>query len=153
MLVTCLDDTIGPRRGNPVTALLVFDYDRIAFAVEAARVESVIPWRDPVPLPRATTEMAGVIQDRGRIVTVLQHPAGVAGAARGELPRRILVCPTGRGHVGLPATSTRLVGEVELRGALASGAIVDSSVGALTFVDPEALVARLIAPGPDEPPR
>jgi len=123
--------------------LLTFEFLGQKFGVEARTVDTVIAWRDPVPLPRGGQDVRGVIQDKGRIVAVLAHPAaGNAGSAHRN-PSRIIVCTTSRGYVGLPAMAAE-VGAVHLHASPTAGAVVDSSVGAITYVDPEELVSLVL---------
>ena len=56
--------------------VFVFEYASSKYAVSAAQVAGVIPWRRPVPLPRSDPRVRGVIQDRGHIVVVMQQPTG-----------------------------------------------------------------------------
>jgi chemotaxis signal transduction protein len=136
----------APRRRLPSVAtreLLVFELDGATFGVDARQVEGVIAWREPVPLPRGAASVLGVIQDRGRIVTVLRHPTGAGGDAPSAALLRIVVCSTPRGHLGLPAASARSVGSVELVDEPHHCAVVEGSAGALTFLDAEALAAGI----------
>ncbi|MEO1175523.1 MAG: chemotaxis protein CheW, partial [Myxococcota bacterium] len=55
-------------------SLLVFAIDSQFFAINAASVVSVIGWREPVALPGSHSTIRGVIQDRGRVVVVIEHP-------------------------------------------------------------------------------
>lgn len=123
----------------------MFELGPTAFVVDASHVDTVIGWREPIPVPRAGTPLRGVIQDRGRIVAVLVHPTGTSGVATDAQPLRIVVCNTTHGHVGLPATSARTIGSVQLRGQVAAGGVVDSTAGLLTLVDPEEIARGLIA--------
>lgn len=134
----------------PPRDLLVFELGGALFGVEAARVDAVIPWREPVPLPGAV-DLAGVVQDRGRIVTVVRDPRGRRSpAGTGDPPARIIVCATKRGHLGLPASSARAVGTVALRTFEAPGAEVETSEGVLVWVDPDALVLGILGEGEEE---
>ncbi len=140
--------TIGPDgdEGRPASReMLVFALGTTGFVVEAHFVDTGIGWREPVLVPRAGTPLRGVIQDRGRIVAVLAHPTGGSGSASAAQPLRIVVCRTPHGFVGLPATSARTVCEVELRGPVSAGGVVDTSAGLLTLIDPEELARRLVA--------
>lgn len=132
-------ETVGAARSGVKRALLLFEFDEALLGVPAESVDAVIAWRKPAPLPCATSGFAGVVQDRGRIVAVLDSP--VAGSARGpRAARRLIVCVTPRGFVGLPADGTRGVAVVELAAAHSGDALVDSSEGPLVVVDPSALV-------------
>lgn len=108
--------------------------------VPAESVDAVIAWLAPARLPCATAGFAGVVQDRGRIVAVLESPLG-AGAGESRAGRRLIVCGTPRGFVGIPAETTRGVSTVELARDASAGELVDSSEGPLTIVDPVALIA------------
>jgi chemotaxis signal transduction protein len=114
--------------------LLMFEYAGDAYAVRASSVDGVVPWKAPSPVPGASPRVRGVIQDRGRIVTVLTHPAGRAAALSVE-PLRIIVCDTRAGLVGLPATATRAVWSAELAADPVAGAVYDGAKGAYLFID------------------
>jgi hypothetical protein len=77
-----------------------------------------------------------VIQDRGRIVVVMAHPAGVPPGPNPPEGKRIVVCNTARGHIGLPATSARAVGTFSLTAEPTPSSVHDSPMGAFTFLDP-----------------
>lgn len=116
--------------------LLVFEYGRDRFAVEARRVESVVPWKAPSRIPGTDARVHGVIQDRGRIVVVMAHPAGVTPGPNPPEGKLIVVCSSSRGHVGLPATSARTVGNFSLASEPSQLSVHDSTFGAFTYVDP-----------------
>jgi chemotaxis signal transduction protein len=124
--------------------LLLFEFDGSILGVQADRVDAVIPWRDPAPLPSASASVAGVVQDRGRIVAVLRTPLAATSTDKKASSRRILVCATQRGFLGLPADSTRGVLSVDLASEPAPGELVDSSQGPLAYVDPNALIGLVL---------
>jgi hypothetical protein len=102
----------------------------------ATSVQSVIPWKTPAIVPGADARIRGVIQDRGRIVTVLNDPSGRA-ANVAEQPARIIVCEVEGGLVGLPASVTRAVGSVTYPTSPASYCMYDGSAGPHMYLDPE----------------
>lgn len=116
--------------------LLVFEFGRDRFAVDARRVESVVPWRAPSRIPGTDTRVHGVIQDRGRIVVVMSHPAGITPGPNPPEGKLIVVCNSARGHIGLPATSARAVGNFSLATEPSKLSVHDSAFGAFAFVDP-----------------
>jgi chemotaxis signal transduction protein len=116
--------------------LLVFEFGRDRFAVEARRVESVVPWKPPSRIPGTDSRVHGVIQDRGRIVVVMAHPAGITPGPNPPDGKRIVVCSTARGHIGLPATTARAVGAFSLRVEPTPLSVHDSPLGAFTYLDP-----------------
>ncbi|HEX6274819.1 MAG TPA: chemotaxis protein CheW [Polyangiaceae bacterium] len=124
--------------GRVVIDILMFELADEAYAVPAAAVEGVVPWRDPAPVPGASSHVRGVIQDRGRIVAVLRHPTGRNVEANGE-PRRMILCSTPEGLVGLPASVTRAVTQAEYSGEPKLHAVYASKEGAYTFVAPHRL--------------
>jgi hypothetical protein len=73
---------------------------------------------------------------------VLVSPLGSAGEAE-QAPRRIVICTTSRGFIGLPCSATRTVGAVRLASEPVSGQLIDSSWGPLVFTDPEMLADEL----------
>ncbi len=125
------------RRATVSCDLLVFEYMNDLFAVPASCVDSIITWKTPTPLPGADPRVRGVIQDRGRIVMLVAHPTGKRNEVLLSVePKRVIVCATPRGHVGLPATTTRAVGAIELAGVPSPFAVCDSPLGPLTYLDP-----------------
>lgn len=126
--------------------LLVFAYAGDLYAVNAAQVEAVVPWETPAPLPRSAPELAGVAQDRGRIVTVVNDPRGRPGPLTSK-PNRLIVCTTQHGHVGLPAERTLTVGRVATGEQDMDGGLVDSSQGPLFLIDVHALARALVGAG------
>lgn len=125
-------------------ALLLFDFDGVLMGVPASTVDAVIGWRTPSRLPCATVGIAGVVQDRGRVVTVLESPLATSAPPSGATPHRLIVCKTKKGFVGIPAEATRAVGTVYLAIEPISGEPIDSSEGPLTVVDPTYLVERCL---------
>lgn len=125
-------------------ALLLFDFEGVLMAVPAGAVDAVIGWRTPARLPCATAGIAGVVQDRGRVVTVLESPLTISAPPDRATPHRLIVCKTPKGFVGIPAEATRAVGTVYLAIEPISGEPVDSSEGPLTVVDPTHLVERCL---------
>ena len=136
----------GPAQRNDLSAhaaktvldLLMFEFAGDAYAVRAGCVDGVVPWRAPSPVPGAGTRVRGVVQDRGRIVTVLSHPAGRATTASSD-PLRIIVCETPAGLVGLPASATRAVSSAEFATEPVANGVYDLPTGACTFIDPTRL--------------
>jgi CheW-like domain len=137
-----LDEEAGQKPGLGVAGasvqrdLLLFEYGRDRFAVEARRVESVVPWKPPSRIPGADGRVHGVIQDRGRIVVVMAHPAGITPGPNPPAGKRIVVCSTARGHIGLPASSARAVGPFTLSVEPTPLSVHDSPLGAFTYLDP-----------------
>jgi chemotaxis signal transduction protein len=123
--------------------LLVFEHGGVLYAVPASAVDAVVAWHKPAPLPASIPGFAGVVQDRGRIVAVLISPLGKAVEQGGEAPRRIVICSTPRGFLGLPCAETRHIGSVRLASEPAGGDLVDSSSGPVVYVDPITLVREL----------
>jgi hypothetical protein len=121
--------------GLVVLDVLMFEHDGEAYAIPASSVAGVVPWRNPAPVPGASSHVRGVIQDRGRIVAVLRHPTGRDVATKDE-PRRMILCATGEGLVGLPATVTRAVTSAEYVGDPKPLAVYAGKDGAYTFVAP-----------------
>lgn len=71
---------------------------------------------------------------------VLAHPAGRAGVVESATSAtRIVICSTTRGLVGLPALATRAVGRVELDVEPSANSVCESSHGAFTYLEPQAL--------------
>jgi chemotaxis signal transduction protein len=123
-------------KATVVRELLVFAYEDDVYAVPASGVEGVVPWKTPTPVPGGESRVHGVIQDRGRIVVVMAHPTGQANADQRTEARRIIICSTPRGHVGLPATTTNAVGPVELPSEPSAASVYDSDMGPFTYLDP-----------------
>jgi chemotaxis signal transduction protein len=119
-------------RAGEVVELLVFEQGHSLLGVEARAVDSVIPWRTPATLPLSAAVVLGVVQDRGRVVVVRK---GTEGAD----PRRIVICVTEEGLVGIPATTTRAVGTITVHPKLVFDEPIDTSAGVMTVLDPQAL--------------
>ncbi|MCB9596743.1 MAG: chemotaxis protein CheW [Sandaracinaceae bacterium] len=122
--------------------LLLFEHGGVAYAVPASSVDVVVAWNPPAPLPASVPGFAGVLQDRGRVVAILTSPLARPRAGETE-ERRIVICSTRRGFIGLPCVRTSDVGPVRLAAAPVPGEVVDSSRGPVVFVDPELLVDEL----------
>ncbi|MFT3922230.1 MAG: hypothetical protein QM778_06825 [Myxococcales bacterium] len=78
-----------------------------------------------------------MVQDRGRLVAVAR-PLHAATATR-----RLVVCKSSLGLLGVPAESTRSVGSVAFRAALTPGEPVLTDDGPLTLLDMEELALRM----------
>ena len=124
--------------------LLIFDWRGTRFAAPAQRVENVVKWHPPAPLPRSTENIQGVVQDQGTVVTVLNHPSGTGAVEDSTESARILICRTSRGHLGLPADVTVGVEHMELRCEPAHGSVVDTPSGVLTYIDPNEIVREML---------
>lgn len=122
--------------------LLVFEFEGARFGVAASDVDAVVAWVEPVPLPRAGGPIRGVVQDRGRVVPVLRHPSWGEPLDQ-EDPRRIIVCRTSSGLLGIPATTTRAIAATAILGELVPG-VIETDQGTLTFVAPEATAERIV---------
>jgi chemotaxis signal transduction protein len=120
--------------------LLLYEHDEELVGIDASLIDAVIPWRAPAPLPCSHSWFVGVVQDRGRIVPVLD----ATRTASTRPPQRIVVCTTPRGLVGLPAHSTRGVSVVLLASEPTSGMLVDSDTGPIKYVSPTDLVERAL---------
>lgn len=125
--------------------LLVFAHGDTTYAVPARSVDAVVAWRRPAQLPASVPGVAGVVQDRGRVVVVLDSPLG-RPADRAEDDRRVVICATERGLLGLPCRQTRQVGTVSFAHVPTTGELVDSSSGPLIYLDP-AVVAESLGRG------
>lgn len=142
------DETGGENEapeGPPRTPfdLLTFRYQNNLLAVRAHQVSRVIGWRAPFPVPGGAAAVAGVVQDGGRIVVVLHHPAGIALPPR-EPPARIVVCDTKKGPIGLPAMETRSVGAVPLPAPPAGGDLLETEDGVATFLDVDDIADKVV---------
>ena len=134
------DDADESGVGGFSQSLLLFEYSDQLLGVSAEVVDAVIAWRQPARMPGSPPSLAGVVQDRGRIVAVLRSPLGDGASVDCQ---RILVVSTAYGYIGLPAQETREVRTVELADEPVSGGLIDSSEGPLTYLDPEAIAAEL----------
>jgi len=117
--------------------LLVFEYANDAYAVAAVCVAGIVPWKTPARVPGVDPRVAGVIQDRGRIVVLMMHPTGRHSPARADA-KRIILCSTARGYVGLPASVTRTVGPVDLDCQPGPFSVHDCGGAPFTYLDPTA---------------
>jgi chemotaxis signal transduction protein len=119
-----------------VADVLLFDYEGDLFAVPAETVDSVVAWKAPAPVPGNDGRVRGVVQDRGRIVVVMAHPTGQARPQASNEPKRIVICETSRGHVGVPATTTAAVESVSLPTEPTPGSVYDSKRGPFLYLNP-----------------
>jgi photosystem II stability/assembly factor-like uncharacterized protein len=87
-----------------------------------------------------------VVQDGGRIVVVLKHPAGIPLPPK-EAPSRIVVCDTRKGPVGLPAMETRAVTSVLVEGVPTGGDLLETTDGVATYLDVEEIVEKVLRAG------
>ncbi len=126
--------------------LLIFSLDDVLYGVPAHRVSTVVSWRAPTPIPQGGSRIAGVIQDAGRIIVVLRHPAGRAESPTGEAAR-VVVVETRRGHIGFPAATTKGVENVVAPPTSSLGDVLEGSAGALSFIEPEEVVDALLGAG------
>jgi purine-binding chemotaxis protein CheW len=126
--------------------LLLFQLGGVTFGVGADDVERVVPWAEPAPIPQGDARVRGVVQDRGRIITVLRHPTGRSPHQDVE-PTRIVICMSRHGLVGLPAELTRDVVTVGLREGVVAGETTDSSVGVVTVIEPKSIVQSIVGQG------
>jgi chemotaxis signal transduction protein len=132
-------------KGQPFE-LLTFRFQSNLLAVRAHQVSRVIGWRTPFAVPGGAAAVAGVVQDGGRIIVVLHHPAGIALPPK-ERPARIVVCDTRKGPIGLPAMETRAVGAVIVEGTPAAGDLLETEDGVATFLDVEEIVEKVLRGG------
>lgn len=116
--------------------LLVFECGGDLYGLPAGCVDGVVTWKLPAPVPGSDRRVRGVLQDRGRIVVLMVHPTGRSDRDAPRDAKRIVICQTPRGLIGLPATSTRAVGPVELNVEPTPFAVHDSKLGPFTYLDP-----------------
>ncbi len=119
--------------------LLIFELGGDCFAVDAAKVASVVSYRVPAPVPSGAAALAGVVQDAGRIIAVMHHPLGQV-ATEGEPPSRLVVCQSARGLIGFPAHVTHGIIQSPVEGA----GPLDTAFGAAALLEPDA-IARILA--------
>ena len=125
--------------------VLVIEQGKVQLGILASAVDSVIPWQQPEPLPQSSPHVLGVIQDRGRLVAVHRHPE------LDQPVKRLAVCTTRLGLIGIAATETRHVGAISFDGEVQLNTPLRTSAGDLTFVDPERLAAAMVG-GDATPP-
>ncbi len=130
------DDRESQERAGEAVELLVFLQGDTLLGVEARHVDSVVPWRTPATLPLSAPSVLGVVQDRGRVVVVRK---GMEGADA----RRIVICITDEGLVGIPATTTRAVGTITVHPKLTFDEPIDTSEGVMTIVDPRGFAEEM----------
>ena len=124
-------------------AVLIFEFDNHTFAIDAAAIDAVVAWREPAPVPQGDAWLLGVLQERGRIVTVIKHPLGRTETCR-FTPSRVIVCSTERGLLGLPTTVTKTVDTVAFEQEPIHANSVVSSIGVVTYVDVAELIKSLL---------
>jgi chemotaxis signal transduction protein len=127
--------------------LMVFSFAEDMFGVQLKDVDSVIPWREPATVPQGNRSLAGVIQDHGRIIAVLSHPAGQDPGEGNAETSRIIVCNTQRGLIGLPASETHHVGPVGVQSHPGPGEVADTDRGVLTYLEAATLANSILTDG------
>ncbi len=121
--------------------MLLFRFAGEHYGVRAEKIETVLHWQEPVPLPEANTPLRGVLKEREQLIAVLASLGGKR-QGQGDKASRILVCPTEHGHVGLPADLTL---GIEQAGALpASGARMRLGGTEVIYLDPEVLAQNVV---------
>lgn len=106
----------------------------------------MVAWHEPVKLPGGHPRIRGVLQDRGRVVTVLQHPFDGSDppAPTDERPLRILVCSTPQGHLGIVASQTFEIETLTLAGEPSHGTTIETSRGPATFAASDAIALEIV---------
>jgi chemotaxis signal transduction protein len=118
--------------------LLVLTQGSLLLAIAAIAVDSVVAWIEPVAIPEASARVLGIVQDRGRLVAVTRPLDPNAKS------HRLIVCGSTLGLVGIPATNTRSIGAVALRGPHVVGQPVSTELGSLTVLDIEAIAQSMV---------
>lgn len=123
--------------------LLLFELDGALYGVRARDVTNVIAWRPPAPVPQGGPHVLGLVQDAGRVVVVVTHPASLSTEPPAQ-PSRIVLCDTRQGLIGLPATTARSVEPVGLKTSPAHGELFDTPAGAAVYVEPTRVAETLV---------
>ena len=135
--------------------LVVFRVGSLICSVPAAAVREVIPALPATRIPGAGETVAGLINVRGTLLTVIDARLALGDGARGRLPESVLVLDRGTRSVGLAVDE--VLDLVELpRQSLATGGELPGvdpryvkAVGRLdqrvfTVLDTDALVAPVV---------
>ncbi|MEO1482893.1 MAG: chemotaxis protein CheW [Myxococcota bacterium] len=110
-------------------SVLLFEIEGQGFCVDADVVTSVIAWREPAPFPGGHPRIRGILLDGNEVITILHHPF-----ARSPLetpPRRIVLCDTGEGRIGLAVHRTFEIENVS--GSPKHGQALETPRGSSTY--------------------
>lgn len=112
-----LAQTIRPPEEGERLEVVEFRLGRERLAFESAWVMEVVMLREPVQVPGAPAFFAGIINLRGRILSLLdlRQLLGLPPPPAGELPGAILVLADRRTEVGIVADRVEAVREISGR--------------------------------------
>lgn len=136
-----------------LTDLFVFRLCGRAYAMPATAIDLVAPAQAAVPVPTAPAHVAGVVHLRGRILAVVDLAAllGVERFTPGADDDRRLVVVGARPHPwAFAADATLGLHSVDADAIVggddddAAAGRVEAPAGAITVLDPTALLARLV---------
>src|SRR5438876_5399241 len=103
-----------------VVRLLLFRVGGLVCAAEAERVREIVPWFEPTRIPGAPPVVAGVVNVRGTLVTVvegwraLRQPEPAAdGGGRGSGPTVLLEVGGGKKVLGFTVRSEEHTSELQ----------------------------------------
>ncbi len=146
-LAAFADDTDAPceQESQPSILLstLILERQSRLYFLEADRVDSVLPATKTFPLPHTHQGIAGVFQNRGRVITVLRDVLASTEQVEQPKARRLIVCETSQGLLAVPADRTLTVGSVTISAAPVHGQAVELEPGVATFICPEELAQTI----------
>ncbi|MEL6545374.1 MAG: chemotaxis protein CheW [Myxococcota bacterium] len=127
--------------------MLIFLIDEHRYCIDARAVESVVAWREPTELPGGHQRIWGVLQDRGRVITIVRHPFPDhrSPVHSDERPLRTLVTPTSAGHIGVVASQTFEIEALSLGRMPAHGATLETTRGPATLIECESIASEIVA--------
>jgi hypothetical protein len=122
--------------------MLVFEFEGVAYAVDATAVAEVMAWQRPLGLSTLRPSVFGLVEHRGRM-RVVCRPDG--NPVSGPIPEhaRIVVFGPKWGDIAVPAEKTHVAGSIQLSTLPIHGRELDTSIGPVRFIDPRSLAEQV----------
>jgi purine-binding chemotaxis protein CheW len=123
---------------------VIFTLEGERYGVLLSKVRTVVMTRSFTRIPRAPKAMLGIMNLRGRVVSVVDL-ATLLGLAPGSHPGKILLLDRGRTELGVAVTDVLGIAPLEPQGRAPEGspgfvtAVARDDHGAVTLLDADAL--------------
>jgi len=137
-----------PADSGAVLDLLTFSRAGERYAVAAAAVDEVVPLGEPTPVPGVAPAVVGVVNQRGRIVPVVDLAVLLPGTRSEASERHVaVVIAAGEGWFALKADAVSAIAQVPTAEVLPAGEIAEradsvvrgSTPDMVTILDVDAL--------------
>jgi hypothetical protein len=126
----------------PAVSLAVFTFGERRFAVFSERVEEIINYRKPAPIPSAPKTLAGLLAHRQNMVPIVRSPLPDDEELK-DIPTRILITSSDDDFIGIPAGKTDYIGPVRVATTPTHGELCVTNLGELNILEPAAMLAVL----------